>query len=180
MIEITPDNLHWLGDEAEDQCVHGGLTIVLDGQILMSPSDGGYWNLSATGIYLLRTLEADHSSACSVTERRWFVACCAHDVFPHEDTKYGFVMTDGCGNGTDIKIRHSSDSGEVVVELDGVVTTTAFKDWEKLVALFTSEISDFYSSSLPKTPNTDPAIRKGWEMYWKEWAVRRSRLQPNK
>ncbi len=180
MIDITPENLHWLGNEAEDQCVHGGLTIVLDGKILMSPSDGEYWNLSATSIYLLRTLETEHSSTCSVTEGSWFIACCAHAVFPHEDTRYGFVMTDGCGNGRDLEIRHNSDSAEVVVKVGAEVTTVSFEKWEKIVASFTSVISEFYSSSLPKIEDTDPAIRRGWEMYWEEWVARRNQLQPNK
>ncbi len=173
MFKIIPHNLHWLGkDETKDQCAHGGVQVEFEDKVFLTPEVGD-WNLSATGLYLLRTLERSHTEKDSVTERFHFIPCCAHDIYPYEKSRYGFVMTGGCGNGFDIEVVHNPGSGSVVAKGGGYKTTLEFKDWEAIVAKFTNEIERFYLNSKTKSTPTDSEEKLVWGMYWEEWEMRR-------
>ena len=176
MFKIIPHKLHWLGkDETKDQCVHGGVQVEFDEKVFLTP-EAGDWNLSATGLYLLRTLERSHSEKDSVTEKFYFIPCCAHAIYPYKKSRYGFVMTGGCGNGFDIEVMHNSESGNVVVSGGEHETTLELKDWETVVTKFTNEIARFYLNSETKSSPADPEEKLVWGMYWKEWEMRRSNV----
>ena len=78
MIILTPTRLHWIKDDGDDQsdlCAHSPVLFQIEDKILVAPSDGNV-TVSAAAIYLLRTLERDHTKGKPVGEQ--LLPCCGH------------------------------------------------------------------------------------------------------
>ena len=68
-------------EDPNDLCAHGTVEFSVDGVLLVTPEDGE-WTVSATGLYLLRTLTDDHTPEASVCEGNLLFPCCAFSVWP--------------------------------------------------------------------------------------------------
>jgi hypothetical protein len=79
---------HWIKDDGNDDkndlCSHGEIYIRIGDEIL-SDKETGSWTLSATGLYLLRTLENDYQIDQFGSQ---LVPCCGHFLVPNEETMY--------------------------------------------------------------------------------------------
>jgi hypothetical protein len=102
---------HWLGSPATDRCAHGGVTIRFGDDVLVDHADRD-WNLTAAGLMLLRTLDADHTAASRVGDQ--LVPCCGHAWFASGPAD---VMVIGCVYGLDWEVRHAA--GHVALRFDG-------------------------------------------------------------
>ena len=71
MIRLEPKEMSWIKgqtDDPTDLCAHGKVHFEINGSILVSESDGN-WTVSEAAIYLLRTLESDHTKDSSLFEQ---------------------------------------------------------------------------------------------------------------
>jgi hypothetical protein len=64
MITLVPTRLHWIKDDGTDDpcdlCAHSPVQFEIDGNTLVAAEDGDA-TVGAAAIYLLRTLEQDHT-----------------------------------------------------------------------------------------------------------------------
>lgn len=167
MITLTPTNLKWLntdGDCPEDLCAHSTVQFSVDGLEIVAPNEE--WTVSASAIYLLRTLERDHLIDDPVGEHLF--PCCGHSMFNVEDSDDVLIV--GCPNGIDASIEHlddkvriTSDSGESRIVLGS--------EWNTAVLEFSQSVREFYESSADKIPGDDVA-RDGFNRMLLEWERR--------
>jgi len=104
MITVVPTRLHWIKDDENDDpsdlCAHSPVLMEVDGTALVSPDDGDA-TVNAAAIYLLRTLERDHTKADPVGDQLF--PCCGHAMY---DTGEEDVVICGCPNGSDVYVTH--------------------------------------------------------------------------
>ena len=130
----------------------------------LATKESGSWTLSATGLYLLRSLEQD----CEIGQfSNQLVPCCGHFMVP--DEKGGNdVLIMGCPNGIDWKIRHSN--GAVIFESEkGAEGRLLFTEYKSLVFNFISEIEDFYGDPTDKIIPDEEFDRSGFYQFCAEW-----------
>jgi hypothetical protein len=169
---LRPQGFHWLaeqGKEAIDQCAHADVIFAVDDIVVVSPEDGAF-NVSATGLYLLRTLSESHTRARPVAEDNQLFACCGHVVV----TSPGHfpVVVVGCDAGIDPEIERSG--GTVIVHTPGGRRVSVSADaWRLAVLGFCETVEAFYEASAPKTP-ADAFDAEGWRAFWVEWRERAS------
>ena len=164
MISLIPTRLHWVKDEGEDDlndlCAHSPIWFDIDGELLISPEDGNF-TVSAAAIYLLRTLEQDHTSENPVGEHLF--PCCGHAIY---DTGEDDVVICGCSNGSDFSILHVGDTIQIST-IDGQFYTVSIDQWRCAIMKFSDTVRQFYDSSLPKKPIQDDVA--GFAKMMDEW-----------
>lgn len=170
MITLQAQTLTWLntqGDSPSDLCAHGTVLFVIDGLEFVTPTDE--WTLSATAIYLLRTLEQDHTPDNQVGEH--IFPCCGNSMYDVEDSKDVLIV--GCQNGIDVSVVHR-DGLVVVTSVDGDFRSVSESEWIEAVLRFSREVRSFYDSSAPKEP-FDELQQAGFEKMMAEWDRRHPR-----
>ena len=87
--------LHWVKDDGiddkDDLCVHGEVFLKIGNEVISDSTSGSY-NLRATGLYLLRTLESNHHIGEFGAQ---FLPCCGHTAIPSENKEEPFVFIIG-------------------------------------------------------------------------------------
>lgn len=171
-IVLRAERFQWLADagqEAVDQCAHAEVTFTVGDTVVVRPEDC-VLNISANGLFLLRTLSESHTRAKPVAEENQFFAHCGHLVcvspgrFP--------VVVLGCEAGIDPEIERSDDT--VIVHVaDGRRVSVGLDDWRRAVLAFCEAVEAFYAASAPKTP-ADEFEGEGWHAFWAEWRERAS------
>ena len=72
MITLMPTRMHWIRDDGTDDpsdlCAHSPVRFEVGDKILVAP-DHGDFTVSAAAIYLLRTLERNHTSDAPVGDQ---------------------------------------------------------------------------------------------------------------
>jgi len=174
-IQLDVVNFHWVKgdkDDPEDHCAHGDVRFQINGTEFANPRNGG-WTVSASMLYLLRTLEDNHNIENSVTQGNQLFPCCGFSVWPTKEGKYR-VHCLGCPNGIDVYVTRQSD--KVLIEsLDGKSETVLFEEWVTAVFGFVDQVLNFYKNSSPKTPHQESFDTEGWNEFWKEVELRRSK-----
>ena len=152
MITLVPTRLHWVKDDGSDDpldlCVHSPVHFQIDGQTLVDAADGDF-TVSATAIYLLRTLAHDHTEENPVGEHLF--PCCGHAIF---DTGDDDVLICGCPNGLDVSVVHNGDGTICLRKASGETNIVTETEWRDAVRAFSDLVRRFYDDSLPKTPPT--------------------------
>jgi len=170
MITLVPTRLHWIKDDGADDpfdlCAHSPVRFEVDDKILVAPENGDS-AVSAAAIYLLRTLERDHTIDASVGDQLF--PCCGHAMY---DTGDENVLICGCPNGSDVFVTHDADGGIRLTQHDGWSCVVSIHDWRQAINHFSDCVRAFYDDSLPKTPNDDDAA--GFAKMMAEWDRRRS------
>ncbi len=170
MITLKPTRLHWLKDngfdDPSDLCAHSPVHFEIDGKTIMDGTDVDT-TVSAAAIYLLRTLERDHTRETRVGEHLF--PCCGHAMF---DTGDDDVLICGCPNGTDLSLSHHADGTVCLTANDGSVYTVYESEWRETVRAFSDLVRQFYCRSLPKTPAKSDI--DGYAKMMAEWDRRRS------
>ncbi|WP_336127316.1 hypothetical protein [Mesoflavibacter sp. CH_XMU1422-2] len=165
--EIKILRQHWIKDNGEDDkedlCSHGKIYIRIGSEELCN-KDSGSWTLSATGLYLLRSLEQD----CGLDQfSNQLVPCCGNFMIPDEDGE-NYVVITGCPNGIDWKIKHSN--GNVIFEsVKGSKGQMIFDDYKNLVIDFTDKVEKFYGSPDNKILPDEEFDKNGFKHFWAEW-----------
>lgn len=171
MLALEPIDPHWLeseDDPRDDQCAHGHVRFEIDGTILVSREDGEL-TLSAAALFLLRTLEHDHTAQSPVTEGSQLFPCCGFNVWLCGDRFP--VMILGCPTGVDVEVRHVD--GLVEFARGAKRAHVVLPEWERAVLSFVSSVEEFYSRSKVRNPIQNPEDAEGWEAFWGEWRARR-------
>lgn len=155
------------GDPA-DLCAHGRVELCVGETVFVRPEDG-VWTVSAAGLFLLRSLQADHplqgreSQSCA-----YLFPCCGFDVFIHQDR----LAVSGCPHGADVAVLH--DGGRVRISTANASAEVPLKVWRAAVLSFAREVEAFYARCAPKEPAPEAEARKGWAEFWREWRERSS------
>ncbi len=178
LVKLEPLNLHWINesdDNAEDLCFHGNVVFGVDDVIFVDPSHGDL-TLSASGLFLLRTLELPHSVDAPVSEDNQLFPHCGFTVWPAEvfkgESAFSVVIP-GCDRGVDLRIDRSP--GIVTVsDYSGRARTCSESDWRSAVLGFAQRIEDFYDSSPKRAEPPDELAQIGWNAFWAEWRSRKA------
>jgi len=168
MLRIIPHNLHWLpqGPSEQDLCAHGGVSLSVDGTVLLDARDGDY-TLSAAALYLLRSLTADHQPN-DIPGGQLFPHC-GHTMWTQKGSEDVLIM--GCDQGLDIRVRHHGEQVDVLLE-GGRSISIPVADWRSAVLAFSDAVRAFYESSPPQRLPSDKEDREGFEAFLNEWRRR--------
>ena len=174
MITLKIINPHWINgpeDDPQDQCAHGAIGFSIDSVDYVKKDDGD-WTISAAGLYLMRTIESDHTRECSVAEGNFLIPDDGFSIFPSNESRYKIIIF-GDHVGIDPEIRHQN--GKVLVRLNDITSEVSFKDWVIAVLDFVEQVESFYGNCSPKTTIEDEYEREGWAMFWEEWRERKNK-----
>jgi hypothetical protein len=166
MLEITPNNLHWLKDTSPDidLCVHRGFTLSFNNVMLIDAANEDL-TLSAAVIFLLRTIEEEHSFGSKICEN--LIPECGHEMLTN-DSELVEIIT--CPYGIDWWVEHNNEKVTLVFQ-DGKEITTTLKDYAQAVLSFTKKIKSFYDESESKK-FYDEESRKAFIAFNNEWNMR--------
>lgn len=124
--------------------------------------------VSAAALYLMRTLQRDHTAASRVGDQLF--PCCGNamwDVPEGED-----VVISGCPNGIDLDVVHAG--GDVILRTPAPREWRVARDtWQSAVFEFADQVSGFFAASSVKTPSDDDA--PGFRKFLAEWNRRRGK-----
>ena len=104
MLEIIPYNLHCLNNSSpeNDWCVYGGFTLTNNDEIIIAAANE-VLTLSAAVIFLLGTIEKDHSFGTKICEQ--LIPKCA-DMYVITSGQVGFI---NCPFDIDWWVEHSNE-----------------------------------------------------------------------
>lgn len=162
---ITADRFGWItgaDDDPHDLCLHGQVTLRLGDSTLVS--DG---TVSATGLFLLRTLTEDRPLA---TEEAQMIPCCGHFLIANADCTAVTIL--GCDTGLDWATTHTPDAVCLTLA-DGTAFALDPDAYRAAVLAFADAVAAVYAASTPKILPDDPFVRDGYTAFWREWKRRR-------
>ncbi len=172
MITIVPTRLHWIKDDGVDDpsdlCAHSPVQLEVGSDILVHPEDGDA-TVSAAAIYLLRTLDRDHTKDNPVGDHLF--PCCGHAMY---DTGEDDVVICGCPNGSDLFVTRDGDATIRLTSPTGKSLVASIDDWRAAINEFADAVRRFYEQSLPKAPSDDEDAA-GFSKMMSEWDRRRNR-----
>ncbi len=164
--EITILRQHWIKDDGlndnTDLCSHGILYIKIGNEVL-SDSESGSWALTATGLYLLRTLSINYTIEDFASQ---LVPCCGHFIIPNEHKNYVSII--GCNEGIDWNIKHEHGNVKLTTK-KGTTTIISFKLYKNIVLDFTDKIESFYGNPNEKEVPNEEFDLNGFRQFWEEW-----------
>lgn len=164
--EIKILKQHWINDDGiydkADLCSHGELFIKIGTEIL-ADSNSGSWSLSATGLYLLRTLKMDYNIE---DFGNFLVPCCGHFLIPDDEKNY--VTISGCNSGVDWNIKHINGNVHFT-SLKGTEGILTFDQYKNMILDFTDKIELFYGNPNEKEVPNDEFDQNGFKQFWAEW-----------
>lgn len=143
---LKPSNLCWIDDTQDnphDLCAHGSIEFSVDGHTLLSHDDRSF-TVSAAAIYLLRTLEKDHTIESPVCE--FLFPCCGS---PEGVEPNGDVLLLSCCGGEKFQV-HSKDRNVYLRDQTDKEFCVSDTQWRNSVLLFSKTIWEFYNRSSPK------------------------------
>jgi hypothetical protein len=161
---IACHRLHWLGSPEKDQCAHGGVTIHL-GDEVVEPDTGSDWNVKAAELMLLRTLDADHTTASRVGDQ--LVPCCGHAWFADDS---GSVVVVGCKDGLDWDVRHDADTVVLRFSRRPDEVVVSWTEWRDAVVAFCDAVDRFHGTTSKAPVDHDDA--DGVAAFHAEWQRR--------
>jgi hypothetical protein len=163
--EIKILDLHWIKDvdDPTDLCAHGHVFVKI-GDEVVSDKDSLDVTVSATALYLLRTLKDNYKKDDFASQ---LLPCCGFSIYPND--KEDKVDIIGCGSGIDWTIIHTDDNKIKHLTDSGQEATIDKETYKKTVMDFADQVENFYKTSLPKTIPTDDFDKKGYLTFWTEW-----------
>lgn len=165
---IEATNLHWMDDpinDPNDLCLHGDAVAYIGDRKL----EYDECTVSATALYLLKTLTEDHV----IDQDNQMLPCCGHTLIANDDLNE--VVISGCPNGIDWSVIHSCDSIRLILE-DGYEVSVPIAQYREEVYQFADQIEKYYLDCPPKIEPQDEFDRNGYETFWKEWHRRRNAM----
>lgn len=158
-------DLSWISgeDDPADLCAHGHVFVKIGDEIL-SNKESGIWSVSATAIYLLRTLERDYQANDFSSQ---LLPYCSHSYYIDEDRNE--IVFFGCPTGIDWTIIHTEYGKIKHVSDNGSKANVDWETYKNIVLVFADAVEAFYQMSLPKTLPDDKDDVKGYQLFWDEW-----------
>ena len=169
-IEIT--EMHWLFKENihADLCAHGKVKVEIGNELIVGIKDDEDWTISAMALFLLRTLERNHTKENQVGEQ--LIPCCGHFLVFDNDMEEVYVG--GCPSGIDFEVIH--ENGYVRLKTESKKETLVpFSLYRSEVLKFVDNVEQFYIESGEKEIPEDEFERKGYLEFWNEWKIRRNK-----
>ncbi len=169
---IDVDEINWIDGKTKNQsdlCAHGHVTVKI----------GDYYDeyfggsVSATALYLLKTLSRDHIFGAE----NQLVPCCGFSMNAVERNEFGEICEIlGCPDGLDWTVKHDGTSIHLIVK-DGTSVAIPFEQYKTAVFAFSDKVKQFYDSSLPRNiSDCDEYDKAGfkafcdeWKMHYKKW-----------
>lgn len=173
MLLLRATQLTWINGQADDptdQCAHGKIELALDDVTLYRTKEEDI-TVSAACLYLLRTVEDDHTPELSVAEGNWLFPCCGFNLFP-DHGRYK-VCCMGCNTGTDIFVRHVGS--DVILSHGEEEFRVPTHSWTAAVLGLVEQVERFYASCKPKAEMDNDLDVEGWTLFWSEWESRKQR-----
>lgn len=174
---VDVNNLHWKTpineppwennclDNPYDLCLHGDVTVSIGNEVLKEELA-----LNASSLYLLRTLTKDH--VIDIENPDPIMPCCGHSLNAIELMEDVLIV--GCPNGLDFSIEHKDNKVRITTESRKSILIL-FEEYKQVVYRFADEVKLAYEKSLPKIIE-DKYDRAGYELFWKEWNRRRTKI----
>ena len=165
---IEAKNLHWMDDpinDPDDLCLHGDAVAIIGERKLEYEE----CTVSATALYLLKTLTVDHI----IDQDNQMLPCCGHTLIANDILTE--VVISGCSNGIDWSVIHAENSVRLILE-DGYEVSVPIAEYCEEVFHFADLIEGYYRSSTPKIIPKDTFDRDGYLTFWKEWYRRRNQI----
>ncbi|MBO4972611.1 MAG: hypothetical protein J6D45_07325 [Clostridia bacterium] len=164
MFEIKAYDLHWLEDldDREDLCLHGRAVAKIGEDVIVYDDAA----VSATALYLLKSLTEDHVSGEADVQ---MLPCCGH--FMVANNSLSEVIIVGCANGIDWSVLHDGEYVLIVTDTQNEVRLH-IDDYKRAVFEFADEIEAFYNTSAEKVFE-DEIDRDAYTAFWCEWKRRR-------
>ncbi len=164
---ITADHLFWINgtkDDPEDLCLHSHAVAIIGNQRLEYEA-----TVSATALYLLKTLTEDHI----IFQDNQLLPCCGFYMIPNKELDNVTIL--GCPNGIDWSVVHHDDNSVTLELEDGTKEIIAMDEYKAEVCRFADSIESFYMSCSPKVIPEDTMTRDGYFAFWNEWHRRRGK-----
>ncbi len=163
--EIKILRQHWIKDDGlndrRDLCSHGELYLKI-GKEVLSDSKSGSWCLSASGLFMLRTLKEDHKIG---DFENYLIPCCGHFIIPNEENNSILVL--GCNGGIDWNIKHTGNIVEFTTN-KGTKISLKRSEYIKIVFHYITQIEEFYGNPNEKII-TDNFEKEMFIKFWEEW-----------
>ena len=162
---IEAANLHWMDDtvnDPDDLCLHGDAVAYIGDRKLEYQE----CTVSATALYLLKTLTEDHI----INQDNQMLPCCEHFLMANDDQTEVTIV--GCPNGIDWSVMHSGDSVRLILE-DGYEVSVPITQYREEVCRFADYIEKYYLNCPPKMEPQDEFDKNGYQTFWREWRRRR-------
>jgi hypothetical protein len=169
---LRPVSLHWIrgdADDAADLCAHSPVDFSVDGHRLVTPEQGD-WTVSASALYLLRTLSEPHTRDRRVGDQLF--PCCGFCMY--ETPESDDVLVIGCPNGIDVWVERVGEDVRLSGS-DAAVQSVTFDEWRRAVCAFSDEVRAFFRRASPKTPHDDDVL--GFQCFLAEWDRRRTAVE---
>lgn len=162
---IDVQNLCWIGgssDDPDDLCAHGDVTVTIG-----ACSAACAATVSATALYLMKTLERDHTD-----NEIQLIPCCGHTLIA--DAGMQNVQICGCPEGVDWDVLHDGNDVLHCVP-DEPPVRIPLDEYREIVFAFADKVAAFYRASSPKVMPQDDFDARGWLAFQREWRRRRGR-----
>lgn len=133
-------DLHWIQntDDPYDLCAHGHVLVKI-GTEIVSDQNSLYVTVSATALYLMRTLTSNYQEGDYFSQ---LLPCCGHSLIV--DEAKGNVLICGCSSGIDWTILHREDNTIEHRSNNGQVAAISKDAYQKLVFDFADQVDQFY------------------------------------
>ena len=164
---IDAFNFAWINgekDNPEDLCLHGHAVAIIGDRKYEYDA-----TISATALYLLKSLEEDHI----IYHDNQMLPCCGFFIIANDDLDS--VTISGCPNGIDWSILHNNNDSVTIVTDDGTEEEIPLKEYRDEVFRFADKIENYYSLCSPKVLPKDAFDRNGYIAFWNEWHRRRGK-----
>lgn len=162
--KIKADEFQWINgaaDDPQDLCLHGHITARFGDTVLED-----YGTVSATALYLLKTLSEDKIMAPYDIQ---MIPCCGHFLIANNDLTE--VQISGCDTGTDWSTVHEGNAVRLILP-SGQEEVVTLREYQYEVLDFAKKVKRFYDSCTPKEIPEDEFDRNGYTAFWNEWQRR--------
>lgn len=158
---------HWIHgekDNPDDLCLHGNVYVKIGEEVV---ADNYRCTVSSTALYLLKSLELDHTMGASSNQ---MLPCCGHFIIPSDvdDT----VEICGCENGIDWSVLHTKGHVKLITEKGNHINID-LSTYMDIFFEFVDKVEKFYKNSRAKNIPTDEFKSDGYIKFWREWNNRR-------
>ena len=164
VFKIKADNFEWIGgaaDDPQDLCLHGHVTVQFGDVILAD-----YGTVSATALYLLKTLSEDKIMAPYDIQ---MIPCCGHTLIANDDLTE--VAISGCDTGMDWSTVHEGNTIRFILP-SGQEEVVLLRDYQYAVLDFADGVKQFYDTCISKVIPENEFERNGYVAFWNEWQRR--------
>jgi len=168
-----PDNLRWVkgaNDAPADLCAHGDVVFRVSGESVLADPVARNVTVSASALYLLRTLSRSHSAEERVADHLF--PCCGFVMYASPEPADVTIV--GCPSGHDIEVLHAESGSSIVLRGSGGREWRVHSEsWREAVFKFCDCVAEFYSACEPKRPSEEDA--PGYTQFCEEWKRRRGK-----